>query len=245
MSAQGAWPLEGRAPARGRLLAERRGVAHALCPPATRFIDARRQAGDRHGGAAVGLVVLLRAVRPLPTSASGNGECGRPRLPPSSLPIGSLRTPFALIGRGRTRLSCSHWPALRAAHEHPGNRAAGFPNYGVPQLRGSQLRGFSLLARPAGSLAQCLPEQFHCSEPYDPQTDCYPLEWLCDGHPDCDDGRDEWSCGTNWSTAVPTAGGTEASAVPSPRHALPSRNHGRMWMLIVAGIFHCEVVRWD
>ncbi|XP_010723082.1 CD320 antigen isoform X2 [Meleagris gallopavo] len=168
MSAQGAWPLEGRAPARGRLLAERRGVAHALCPPATRFIDARRQAGDRHGGAAVGLVVLLRAVRPLPTSASGNG-----------------------------------------------------------------------------SLAQCLPEQFHCSEPYDPQTDCYPLEWLCDGHPDCDDGRDEWSCGTNWSTAVPTAGGTEASAVPSPRHALPSRNHGRMWMLIVAGIFHCEVVRWD
>ncbi|XP_031460610.1 CD320 antigen isoform X3 [Phasianus colchicus] len=96
-----------------------------------------------------------------------------------------------------------------------------------------------------GSLARCPPEQFHCSELHDPQTDCYPLEWLCDGHPDCDDGRDEWGCGTNGSTALPTAGGTEASAVPAPGHALPSRNHGRMWMLIVAGIFHCEVVRWD
>ncbi|XP_031460608.1 CD320 antigen isoform X1 [Phasianus colchicus] len=92
-----------------------------------------------------------------------------------------------------------------------------------------------------GSLARCPPEQFHCSELHDPQTDCYPLEWLCDGHPDCDDGRDEWGCGTNGSTALPTAGGTEASAVPAPGHALPSRNHGRMWMLIVAVLLSCLV----
>ncbi|XP_046789708.1 CD320 antigen isoform X1 [Gallus gallus] len=92
-----------------------------------------------------------------------------------------------------------------------------------------------------GSLAQCSPEQFHCSEPRDPQTDCYPLEWLCDGHPDCDDGRDEWGCGASGSPAVPTAGGTETSAVPVPGRALPSRNHGRMWMLIVAVLLSCLV----
>lgn len=142
------------------------------------------------------LLVLLRAVRPLPTptSAPGNGECRRPRLPPSSPHVGSLRTPFALIGRRRSRLSRSHWPALSRAH----------PAFPVAGFRSAPLAP----PRPAGSLAQCSPEQFHCSEPRDPQTDCYPLEWLCDGHPDCDDGRDEWGCGASGSPAVPTAGGT-------------------------------------
>ncbi|XP_052558120.1 CD320 antigen isoform X2 [Tympanuchus pallidicinctus] len=96
-----------------------------------------------------------------------------------------------------------------------------------------------------GSLVRCPPEKFHCSVLRDPQTDCYPLEWLCDGHPDCEDEQDELDCGGIGSTAVPTAGDTEASSVPAPGRALPSRNHGRMWMVIVAGIFLCEVVRWD
>ncbi|XP_042685278.1 CD320 antigen isoform X2 [Centrocercus urophasianus] len=59
-----------------------------------------------------------------------------------------------------------------------------------------------------GSLVRCPPEKFHCSVLRDPQTDCYPLEWLCDGHPDCDDERDELDCGGIGSTAVPTAGDT-------------------------------------
>lgn len=195
-SKRGRGLLTVRAPARGRPLAEGRSGAHAPCPPAARFI------GVGAGGPGAGMVrllellVLLRAVRPLPTptSAPGNGECRRPRLPPSSPHVGSLRTPFALIGRRRSRLSRSHWPALSRAH----------PAFPVAGFRSAPLTA----PRPAGSLAQCSPEQFHCSEPRDPQTDCYPLEWLCDGHPDCDDGRDEWGCGASGSPAVPTAGGT-------------------------------------
>lgn len=195
-SRRGRGLLTVRAPARGRPLAEGRSGAHAPCPPAARFI------GVGAGGPGAGMVrllellVLLRAVRPLPTptSAPGNGECRRPRLPPSSPHVGSLRTPFALIGRRRSRLSRSHWPALSRAH----------PAFPVAGFRSAPLTP----PRPAGSLAQCSPEQFHCSEPRDPQTDCYPLEWLCDGHPDCDDGRDEWGCGASGSPAVPTAGGT-------------------------------------
>lgn len=94
------------------------------------------------------LVVLLRALRPLPSSASGNGECGRPHLPPSSLSIGSLRTPFSLIGRRRPRLSRFHWLALRAAREHPENGRRGSPNDGVPHRGVPPMTGF-LSARPA------------------------------------------------------------------------------------------------
>lgn len=156
------------------------------------------------------LVVLLRALRPLPSSASGNGECGRPHLPPSSLSIGSLRTPFSLIGRRCPRLSRFHWLALRAAHEHPENGRRGSPNDGVPHRGVPPMTGFlsARPPRPAGSLVRCPPEKFHCAVLRDPQTDCYPLEWLCDGHPDCDDERDELDCGGIGSTAVPTAGDT-------------------------------------
>lgn len=125
-SKRGRGLLTVRAPARGRPLAEGRSGAHAPCPPAARFI------GVGAGGPGAGMVrllellVLLRAVRPLPTptSAPGNGECRRPRLPPSSPHVGSLRTPFALIGRRRSRLSRSHWPALSRAH--PAFPVAGF-----------------------------------------------------------------------------------------------------------------------
>lgn len=125
-SRRGRGLLTVRAPARGRPLAEGRSGAHAPCPPAARFI------GVGAGGPGAGMVrllellVLLRAVRPLPTptSAPGNGECRRPRLPPSSPHVGSLRTPFALIGRRRSRLSRSHWPALSRAH--PAFPVAGF-----------------------------------------------------------------------------------------------------------------------
>ncbi|POI28442.1 hypothetical protein CIB84_007809 [Bambusicola thoracicus] len=41
-------------------------------------------------------------------------------------------------------------------------------------------------------------------------------------------------------TSTP-ATGNEASAVPAPGRAVPSRNHGRMWMLIVAVLLSCLV----
>ncbi|NWR19697.1 RSVR protein, partial [Emberiza fucata] len=53
------------------------------------------------------------------------------------------------------------------------------------------------------------PDEFQCT-PGDP---CFPLGWRCDGHPDCDDGEDEWSCGTA-TVAEPSPGGP---AVTAPR----------------------------
>ncbi|NXY24313.1 RSVR protein, partial [Atrichornis clamosus] len=64
------------------------------------------------------------------------------------------------------------------------------------------------------------PEQFQCA----PGDFCFPREWLCDGHPDCEDEGDEWGCGTltaaepspgdpgvtpPWSSALPSAGSAD------------------------------------
>ncbi|NXN68798.1 RSVR protein, partial [Himantopus himantopus] len=62
------------------------------------------------------------------------------------------------------------------------------------------------------------PDRFQCS----PGAACFPGEWRCDGHPDCEDEGDERGCGTAsaaeaspdgawvtppWSSGVPPAGG--------------------------------------
>uniref|UniRef100_A0A8C3PNX1 CD320 antigen n=1 Tax=Calidris pygmaea TaxID=425635 RepID=A0A8C3PNX1_9CHAR len=87
---------------------------------------------------------------------------------------------------------------------------------------------------------RCPPGRFQC-QPGDP---CFPEEWRCDGHPDCQDEGDELGCGTAtpdgaWVTAprsseVPPAGAAEASATPVPGGSVPSRSQGRMWVLIIA-----------
>ncbi|XP_030822537.1 CD320 antigen isoform X1 [Camarhynchus parvulus] len=104
-----------------------------------------------------------------------------------------------------------------------------------------------VLPLPAGTAAPspCRPDQFQCI-PSDP---CFPLAWRCDGHPDCDDGEDEWSCGTTTaaepspggpavtaprSSAVPPTGSAEPSATPEA--SVPSRIPGYTWILIVAGL---------
>ncbi|NWZ00442.1 RSVR protein, partial [Loxia curvirostra] len=53
------------------------------------------------------------------------------------------------------------------------------------------------------------PNQFQCA----PGALCFPQEWRCDGHPDCEDGEDEWSCRTA-NAAEPSPGGL---AVTPPR----------------------------
>ncbi|NWV41990.1 RSVR protein, partial [Grantiella picta] len=40
------------------------------------------------------------------------------------------------------------------------------------------------------------PDQFQCA----PGAVCFPGEWLCDGHPDCEDDGDERDCGTATGT---------------------------------------------
>ncbi|XP_056368437.1 CD320 antigen isoform X2 [Oenanthe melanoleuca] len=106
-----------------------------------------------------------------------------------------------------------------------------------------------VLLLPPGHAAPspCRPDQFQCA----PGAPCFPQDWRCDGHPDCEDDGDEWGCGTATaaepsagrpavtpprSSAVPLAGSAEPSATPEPEISVPSRSEGYTWILIVAGL---------
>ncbi|KAM6332219.1 CD320 antigen isoform 2-T3 [Alca torda] len=87
---------------------------------------------------------------------------------------------------------------------------------------------------------RCPPGRFQCQ----PGAFCFPAEWRCDGHPDCEDEEDERGCGTAtpdgaWvtpprSSGVPPGGGAEASATLLPGGSVPSRSQDRLWILIIA-----------
>ncbi|XP_056191341.1 CD320 antigen isoform X1 [Falco biarmicus] len=89
----------------------------------------------------------------------------------------------------------------------------------------------------------CPPDRFQCA----PGARCFPRDWLCDGHPDCEDEGDEWDCATAtavepspagaratppWGSAVPPTGSAEASAAPGD--SVPARSQGCLWILVVA-----------
>ncbi|XP_063259126.1 CD320 antigen [Prinia subflava] len=95
------------------------------------------------------------------------------------------------------------------------------------------------------ALSRCRPDQFQCV----PGAPCFPQDWRCDGHSDCEDDGDEWGCGTATaaepspsgpavnpprSSAEPPAGSAEPSATPEPEVSVPSRSQGYTWILIVA-----------
>ncbi|NXR85983.1 RSVR protein, partial [Hypocryptadius cinnamomeus] len=75
------------------------------------------------------------------------------------------------------------------------------------------------------------PDQFQCA----PGALCFPQDWRCDGHPDCEDGEDEWSCGTA-TAAEPSPGGPavtppRSSAVPPTGSAgTGPRDQGSEWV---------------
>ncbi|XP_033926722.1 CD320 antigen isoform X2 [Melopsittacus undulatus] len=81
------------------------------------------------------------------------------------------------------------------------------------------------------TLPRCPPGRFRCA----PHAPCVPVEWQCDGHPDCDDGEDERGCGSG-TAAEPSPGGAEASATPVPEGSAPSNSPDRLWILVIAGI---------
>ncbi|NXF39264.1 RSVR protein, partial [Nyctibius bracteatus] len=64
------------------------------------------------------------------------------------------------------------------------------------------------------------PGRFRCA----PDAICFPREWLCDGHPDCDDEGDERGCGT----ATPVEPGPGGAGVAPARSSAvpPSGNAG-------------------
>ncbi|NXM19058.1 RSVR protein, partial [Ploceus nigricollis] len=74
------------------------------------------------------------------------------------------------------------------------------------------------------------PDQFQCA----PGALCFPQDWRCDGHPDCDDGEDEWGCGT--ATAAEPSPGSPA-VTPARSSAVPptgSADQGSEWVSVCA-----------
>ncbi|KAF1667653.1 hypothetical protein FQA23_0009505, partial [Aptenodytes patagonicus] len=67
--------------------------------------------------------------------------------------------------------------------------------------------------------------QFQC----EPGATCFPWEWRCDGHPDCDDEGDEWGCGT--ATPTPAEPSPDGAWVTPPRSSavLPTGSAGTGW----------------
>ncbi|NWZ71634.1 RSVR protein, partial [Acrocephalus arundinaceus] len=58
------------------------------------------------------------------------------------------------------------------------------------------------------------PDQFQCA----PDAPCFPQDWRCDGHPDCEDDGDEWGCETTTAAELspggPVVTPARSSAVP-------------------------------
>ncbi|KAM6041667.1 CD320 antigen [Chlamydotis macqueenii] len=169
-------------------------------------------------------------MRPAGGNGNGNGEPG---------------------GRGRGRAGgraasplCPLAPRARPSLSLAGAPRAGSPLRGVRDPRAPFTAPPPPLfpPPPAASLSRCPPDRFQC----EPGAACFPREWRCDGHPDCEDAGDERGCGTAepspdgaWLTpprspAVPPAASAETSAAPLPGSSVPSRSRGCLWILIVA-----------
>ncbi|NXX32024.1 RSVR protein, partial [Nicator chloris] len=75
------------------------------------------------------------------------------------------------------------------------------------------------------------PDQFQCA----PGAPCFPQDWRCDGHPDCEDDGDEWGCETT-SAAELSSGGPavtppRSSAVPTAGSAgMGPRDQASEWV---------------
>ncbi|NXY07795.1 RSVR protein, partial [Pteruthius melanotis] len=64
------------------------------------------------------------------------------------------------------------------------------------------------------------PDEFQCA----PGDLCFPRDWRCDGHPDCEDEGDEWGCGT--ATAAEPSPGGPAVTPPRSSAVLPTGRAG-------------------
>ncbi|NWT18899.1 RSVR protein, partial [Vireo altiloquus] len=70
------------------------------------------------------------------------------------------------------------------------------------------------------------PDKFQCA----PGDLCFPRDWRCDGHPDCEDEGDEWGCGT--ATAAEPSPGGPAVTPPRSSAVVPtgSADQGTEWV---------------
>lgn len=191
-------------------------------------VRARGMAGPRLLPPELPVLLLLPLVLPILPLSPGNGELGeRP----------SERCP--LVPRARPSLSLA--------------RALVRPARGIPSLRGAPRPPLTRPSPAAAAPSRCRPDEFQCA----PDAPCFPQDWRCDGHPDCEDDGDEWGCGTA-TAAEPSAGSPaltppRSSAVPPfssagmgvragassrteafvPRHLWPIRNscghRGSLW----------------
>ncbi|KAM9215405.1 CD320 antigen [Leptosomus discolor] len=77
------------------------------------------------------------------------------------------------------------------------------------------------------SLPGCPPGRFQCA----PSAACFPREWRCDGHPDCEDEGDEEGCGTATPAETSPDGAWvtppwSPAVLPTGSAALPLRGGG-------------------
>ncbi|NXP51326.1 RSVR protein, partial [Heliornis fulica] len=63
------------------------------------------------------------------------------------------------------------------------------------------------------------PGQFQC----EPGAVCFPWEWRCDGHPDCEGEEDERGCGTMAATSEPTSDGARPTGSAEPSAGVQTR----------------------
>lgn len=120
------------------------------------------------------------------------------------MPIGSPRTPFAPIG----------WRpcAPRARAPVVAGRGGALPRWAP--------RAPLTPPSPSAAPSRCRSDQFQCA----PGAPCFPQDWRCDGHPDCEDDGDEWGCGT--ATAAEPSAGSPAVTPPRSSAVPPSGSAG-------------------
>ncbi|KAI6072172.1 CD320 molecule isoform X2 [Aix galericulata] len=150
------------------------------------------------GGGMARLLLALLPLLLLPLPGSGRAGPSRASLPSSPLAPAarSPRTPSALIGWRRRRLRCAGCGGLASGGDGAGDGAGAGRALAAP---------LSPSPSPGPGSSGCEPGMFRCEEPH---GECFPREWICDGHPDCMDERDERGCEASGSPAGPGAGGT-------------------------------------
>ncbi|KAJ7308182.1 hypothetical protein JRQ81_008699 [Phrynocephalus forsythii] len=80
----------------------------------------------------------------------------------------------------------------------------------------AQACGFGATGLPPPPPPHCRKDEFRCA----PDAGCYPVAWVCDGHPDCPDARDERGCTLDFPSTTATVPATARTESPESPEVL-------------------------